>query len=149
MVDNEQKINADPIVSNEEIENVTRDVLKKDEERRASEREVLEKEIRAKIAQEEEDKRQVEEKAALQAALVKKEKDSQAVIEKLKQELEDARKQVGGSKGVVNTQSPFQKNSNVSDDNTKVFSEKLSDEDLVDIDELSRQKWREYERDQI
>ena len=145
----EEKIkNDDVVVSDKDIEDVTKEVLKKDEEQKRTQQETLEKEIREKIAKEEQEKADKEERAALKQAIIKKEEEKEEAIKKLRAELEETKKKVGSSKAIVNTQNPFQKGSDDKDDkdaNTK-FADKLTSEQMGEIDDLSREKWEEYQR---
>ena len=140
--------NDDVVVSDKDIEDVTKEVLKKDEEDKKSQQETLEKEIRAKIAKEDQEKADKEERAALKQAIIRKEQEKEEAIKKLQAELDETKKKVGSSKAVINTQNPFQKSSDDNDnkDLNAKFAENLTSGQLEEIDDLSREKWEEYQR---
>lgn len=133
----ETKADADAVVSKEELENIEKSLLEKDKEKEAAIRASVEAEIKEKMAVEQRLKDLEAEKAKLEAA-VKKQAEEKAIADAAKtQELEELKKQIGSTKHVINTQSPF--NSGSENPNAGNFAANLTSDDIKDIDEESKQ----------
>jgi len=131
----------DVVVSQKDIDDVTREVLKKDE----AEKQKIKDEARAELKKEMEEeavkKKLMEDKAKLEAALVQKEKEKEEEIKRLKEEQEKLKEQIGQSKGLVNTENPFSQGKK--DEHQELNLDELTPEQINEIDNASKEAFKD------
>jgi len=99
--------NEDVIISKNDIDNVTREVLERDKVEQEKLRKEIEEKVRKEIVEEQEKQKLVEDKKKLEAALVQKEKEAVEERDRLRKEMEEIRASIGQSKAQVNDNNPF------------------------------------------
>jgi len=123
------------VISNKEIEAIEADVLAKDKSAKESLKAEVEAKVRKELEAEQKLKELEAEKAKLEAVITKQADDKKALEEKAKADLEEAKSQIGGSKAIVNHESPFKQG--VSGNSS--FGEELTDEQLVEVNSASKE----------
>ena len=129
------------VVSQSDIDNVTRDLLQKDKANedkiRAEERIKVKKEMEDEAATQ----KLLNDKKMLEAALVQKDKENVAEIATLKAEQEKLKEQIGQGKGIVDTKNPFSQGKE--NNEQELDLDKLTPEQINEIDEASKDAWKE------
>lgn len=127
------------VVSDEEINAVTNKILSQDKVEKDKLAKEIEDRVRKEIEQEQKMKDLEEKNKIYEAAIKKKEEEKKTLEEVKNKELEELRKQVGGSKAQINTQNPFRDPNRVNMPNSgKQFAENLTPEKRKEIDENSK-----------
>ena len=131
----------DVVVSQRDIDDVTRDVLQKDKEREQRIREEAKEELRKEMEAEQQKKKLLDDKLKLEAALLQKEKENAETVKKLKEDAEKLREQIGQSKGFVNTNNPFSQGES-EDNRQEINIDELTPEQINAIDEASKNAFK-------
>lgn len=144
----EEKVNeSDAVVSAEELKKVEEKIVAKDKAKEDILKEEIEAKVRKELAEKAEAERLVKEKEQLEATILQQAKDKESEAAKKAVEIEELKKQIGSTKSVINTDSPFheeKKNAPTSKEGGKDFVKSLTPEQLLEVDEESKRKFMEH-----
>lgn len=134
----------DAIVTTEDLKSIESEVMAKDKAKEDS----IRKEVEASVRKELEEKAAVDalkaEKERLEKAVLEQAKEKERLAEEKAKEIEDLKKQIGTTKSVVNTNNPFQGKPKEGSSESLDFVKDLTDEQLQEIEENSKKAFMEH-----
>jgi hypothetical protein len=130
----------DVVVSQKDIDNVTKEVLDRDKVEQDKIRKEVETQVRKEILEEQTKQKLVDDKQKLEAALVQKEKEKVTEQETLRKEVNDLKEQMGQSKAQINTDNPFLGKKPTEQE---LNIDNLTPEQIMEIDENSKKAFKE------
>ena len=130
----------DVVVSQKDIDNVTKEVLDRDKVEQDKIRKEVETQVRKEISEEQTKQKLVDDKQKLEAALVQKEKERVTEQETLRKEVNDLKEQMGQSKAQINTDNPFLGKKPTEQE---LNIDNLTPEQIMEIDENSKKAFKE------
>lgn len=133
---------GDAIVSNDEIDAVTKKVLAEGKKEKDKMEVDVEAKIRAKIEAENHLKELEKQNQQYKESIQRQEEEKQRIAADKDKEIEELKTQVGGSKAVHNTQSPFSKSDKPEEVTKEVSAIKnLTREQISEINENSKHEF--------
>jgi len=132
--------NDDVVISQKDINDVTKEVLERDKVEQDKIRKEVETQVRKEIFEEQTKQKLVDDKQKLESALVQKEKERVTEQETLRKEMNDLKEQMGQSKSQISTNNPF---SGQKPKEQELSLDNLTPEQIIEIDENSKKAFKE------